>query len=133
MLRCGVRRPRERNDTALLGALNGARLGRILLECVMRARAVVVADRSGLQPTANRIAERRRDELENRERQRACESVAGGLRPGYRRCNHPEPPVSEIEHEACRAADKAELTPGSSSTIKTAKPRPFFILPSYIT
>ncbi len=34
----------QRNDAALLGALNGARLGRILLECVMRARAVVVAE-----------------------------------------------------------------------------------------
>ena len=34
----------QRNDAALLGALNGARLGRILLKCVMRARAVVVAE-----------------------------------------------------------------------------------------
>ncbi len=34
----------QRNDAALLGALNGARLGRILLKCVMRARALVVAE-----------------------------------------------------------------------------------------
>src|SRR6266852_1478147 len=34
----------QRNDAALLGWLNGARLGRILLECEMGARAEVVAE-----------------------------------------------------------------------------------------
>ena len=35
----------QRNDAALLGSLNGARLGRILFECQMGARAVVVLDK----------------------------------------------------------------------------------------
>ncbi len=34
----------QRNDAALLGWLNGARLGRILLECEMGARAVVIEE-----------------------------------------------------------------------------------------
>jgi len=40
----GVRRPGQREDAALFGRLNGARLGRILFECEMGARAVVIEE-----------------------------------------------------------------------------------------
>ncbi len=101
----GVRRPGQRNDAALLGSLNGARVGRILLESEVGARPVVVAEVAAQTTSKVRLVQDD-DVVEKLAADGSNHSLGEGVLPGRARCGEHlgdahAPPVAETRSHRC--------------------------------